>query len=276
MTRRGLALAGAALVVMLLLLGCGDGSRRTATGTPPTTTPSTAVTSTPPTMSTTSTTAGPTTTPSTATTVPPTVPPTTAPTSTVPPPAGGTLQRGSAGPDVLALEVRLSGLGFWLGSPDTQFGGATHHAVVAFQKWAGLPRDGVVGAATRAALATATRPAPRSSAGRVVEIDLARQLLFVADGGRLVWAFDTSTGRVPGTTPVGRWQITREIDGIRVSPLGRLYRPKYFHRGVAVHGYTSVPPLAASHGCVRVTYEAMDHIWAAGLAPVGTPVWVLP
>jgi lipoprotein-anchoring transpeptidase ErfK/SrfK len=99
-------------------------------------------------------------------------------------------------------------------------------------------------------------------------------VLLIADGGRLLWVFDTSTGRVPGTTPVGHWRISREIDGLRISPLGRLYRPKYFHGGVAIHGFTSVPPVAASHGCVRVTYEAMDHIWATGLAPVGTEVWV--
>jgi lipoprotein-anchoring transpeptidase ErfK/SrfK len=53
-----------------------------------------------------------------------------------------------------------------------------------------------------------------------------------------------------------------------------LYRPKYFHGGVAVHGYTSVPATPASHGCVRVTYAAMDHLWAADLLPIGTPVQV--
>lgn len=68
--------------------------------------------------------------------------------------------------------------------------------------------------------------------------------------------------------------ITREIDGLRRRSLGLLCRPKYFHEGVAIHGYTNVPPCPASHGCVRVTYPAMDHIWAAGLMPVGTPVWV--
>jgi hypothetical protein len=61
---------------------------------------------------------------------------------------------------------------------------------------------------------------------------------------------------------------------LRRSSLGLLYRPKYFHEGVAIHGYTSVPAHPASHGCVRVTYPAMDHIWSAGLMPVGTPAWV--
>src|SRR5207244_343993 len=58
-------------------------------------------------------------------------------------------------------------------------------------------------------------------------------------------------------------------------PLGRLYRPKYFHPdGIALHGYTQVPPRPASHGCVRFTNAAIDFIWNANLAPIGTTVWV--
>ena len=37
---------------------------------------------------------------------------------------------------------------------------------------------------------------------------------------------------------------------------------------------STMPADPASHGCVRVTYPAMDQIWRAGLMPVGTPVWV--
>lgn len=146
--------------------------------------------------------------------------------------------------------------------------------MVALQKAAGIGRDGVVGPTTRQALDQGIRPTPQSSAGRVVEIDLDRQLLLAVRDGQVEAVLDTSTGTVPGSTPAGRWTVTREIDGLRRSPLGLLYRPKYFYEGVAVHGYTSVPPYPASHGCVRVTYPAMDHLWQAGLMPVGTPVWV--
>jgi peptidoglycan hydrolase-like protein with peptidoglycan-binding domain len=214
----------------------------------------------------------------------PTVPPTSAATSTsattattaVPPtsaPAAG-LRAGAEGPAVLALQRRLSELGYWLGTPDGVFGDATVHAVVAIQKAAGLARDGVVGPATQAALDDGVRPTAVSAAGHVVEIDLMHQLLLVVDDGSVSAVFDTSTGLVDGTTPRGRWTVERQIDGFRRSALGLLYRPKYFHRGVAVHGYTSVPPSPASHGCVRVTYAAMDHIWASSLLEVGTPVWV--
>jgi lipoprotein-anchoring transpeptidase ErfK/SrfK len=79
---------------------------------------------------------------------------------------------------------------------------------------------------------------------------------------------------VPGTTPTGKFGVARQVNGYDVGPLGVLYRPKYFHDGVAVHGYPSVPPYPASHGCVRVTNAAMDWLWANGALPIGGPVWV--
>jgi hypothetical protein len=280
---------GTALVALALLGGsvvaCGDAAQQTSTGeAPPATTTAPASTAAP-----TSTTAPPATVPPTTSTPAPTAPPTTAaPTTTAPPPpttvpaetasppttVSPWLRQGASGDEVLALQHRLVELGYWLGRPDGDFGSNTHHAVVALQKVAGIARDGVVGPATLAALERGSRPAPRSEAGRVVEIDLAHQVLSIVRDGRVEHVFDSSTGRVPGTTPPGRWTITRQIDGLRHAELGLLYRPKYFHGGVAIHGYTSVPAHPASHGCVRVTYPAMDAIWALGLAPVSTPVWV--
>jgi hypothetical protein len=108
----------------------------------------------------------------------------------------------------------------------------------------------------------------------VVEIDLARQIITVADNGRTTWVFDTSTGLNPGSTPTGQFRMDYEINGIDVGPYGPLYRPKYFTYGIAVHGYDVVPPYPASHGCARVINAAMDFIWATGLMPMRTPVWV--
>ncbi len=212
-------------------------------------------------------------------TPPPTPTPAPQPPPTPAPAPGGqdpasVLRSGASGPEVLALEQRLSALGYWVDDIDGNFGSGTHHAVVALQKAAGLSRDGIVGPNTRAALAAGIRPTARTGAGRVLEVDLTRQLLLVVSDGSVQEIHDTATGRRSGTTPVGTWTTTREIDGYRYAPLGTLYRPKYFYRGVAIHGYTSVTPSPASHGCVRVTYPAMDHLWATGVAPVGTVVEV--
>ncbi|HVM01489.1 MAG TPA: L,D-transpeptidase family protein [Acidimicrobiales bacterium] len=189
------------------------------------------------------------------------------------------------GPGVAALQRRLRDLGYWVGPVDGVFGELLEQAVFAFQKYEGLTVDGVVTRATRAALSRASRPAPRSAGGDRIEVDKARQLLFVVRGGRAEWVFNTSTGtEEPYTfegqtyladTPEGRWTVYREIDGVRVSNLGRLVRPKYFHEdGIAIHGYAFVPPYPVSHGCVRVTLPAIDFIWGNGLAPIGAEVWV--
>ena len=234
-----------------------------------------------------------------------TVPPAPAPTVTVAPvepspsasagpsvtptprPTTSDLMRaGTKGPQVLAVQQRLTELGYWLGTPDGVYGAATVHAVTALQKAAGLGRDGVLGPRTKAALDDGVRPQARSTSGHVVEIDLRRQLLTIADDGAVTMVFDTSTGsnawytapdghRAHATTPVGTFSVQWSIDGWDTSPLGRLYRPRYFHsRGIAVHGYTSVPSYPASHGCVRVTMAAMDLIWGKGLMPKGGTVMV--
>jgi peptidoglycan hydrolase-like protein with peptidoglycan-binding domain len=259
------------LFVVFFALGSDDAARVVPARSTPACTPSDAATSAPTTAPTTASTSA--IAPTTRT--PTTTVPTSAPTTTVPtPPPMPTLRLGARGADVLALQVRLVALGFWLGEADGTFSEPTEHAVVAFQKASGLARDGVVGPQTRAALATAQRLAPRSTHGRVIEIDRTRQLLLTVVDGRVEWVFDTSTGRVAGTTPPGRWRIEREIDGYHRSRLGLLYRPKYFHGGVAIHGFSSVPPYPASHGCVRVINAVMDHLWSSGAAEIGTPVWV--
>ena len=63
-------------------------------------------------------------------------------------------------------------------------------------------------------------------------------------------------------------------DGWWEGDLGKIYRPKYFVGGIAIHGMTSVPAYPASHGCVRLSLPAMDFLWAQDLVPLGTPVWV--
>lgn len=54
------------------------------------------------------------------------------------------LRLGNKGPQVDGLQSRLVELGYWLGPPSGIFDANTKHAVIAFQKLAGLPRNGVV------------------------------------------------------------------------------------------------------------------------------------
>ena len=105
---------------------------------------------------------------STTTTVAPTTSTTTSPT-TIPAeaaePAGPPAYRaGDSGPEVAAMQQRLLELGFWLPAADGHYGSLTSQAVLAFQKAAGIGRDGIAGPATLAALDTATAVAPRTAA----------------------------------------------------------------------------------------------------------------
>lgn len=184
---------------------------------------------------------------------------------------------------MFSLQKRLVELGYWLGTPDGIFGDSTQQAVYALQKVAGLTPDGVVGASTEAALSRGVEAQPRSSHGRVVEVDLTKDVLMIVIDGKLVAALHTSTGggytyyeggvAAVADTPVGMFKVFSQIDGLVHAPLGELWRPKYFYSGFALHGYPYVPPVPVSHGCVRLSNEAIDWIWEQNLVPIGTAVW---
>jgi peptidoglycan hydrolase-like protein with peptidoglycan-binding domain len=222
--------------------------------------------------------------PSTTTTARPTTTTSTAPAATTAPVAP--LALGSTGPLVYVLQEQLTSLGYWLGTPDGTFGDSTQQAVYALQKVAGITPDGVVGSATQAALSAGVRPQPRPASGYVIEIDLQHDLLMFVTDGKLDAVLNTSTGggytysdggrTAVAETPTGHFTVFREVDGLVTDSLGQLWRPKFFYEGFAIHGDSYVPPRPVSHGCVRVSNEAINWIWADNLAPIGTSVWVFP
>ena len=87
----------------------------------------------------------------------------------------------------------------------------------------------------------------RATRGDHIEIDKARQVLFVVRDGKVALTVATSTGAT-GNTPLGEWHVYRKVAGFDWV----LYYPSYFLRGFAVHGYPDVPPYPASHGCARI------------------------
>ena len=308
---RAVVTVGAALA-LALSAGCASGGNPTAEGDATTTSSAPSASSTPTATATTSPSLSPspsatpsptpTSSPSATRTPSPTPTPTRsrptpkpskpAPTPSASKPATpagprALLRPGDSGKDVLALQKRLSELGYWLGEPDGTWGGLTTQAVYAVQKAAGLGRDGVAGPATQRAIADGVRPRSRTG-GSGVEIDLGRQLLLIVRGGSVTRVLNTSTGsNVPYTeiykgktyrgdahTPSGSYQVFRQVDRSDLGPLGALWRPKYFNGGIAVHGAPVIPPYPASHGCARVSNAAMNMIWAGGYMPVGSRVTV--
>jgi hypothetical protein len=180
--------------------------------------------------------------------------------------AAPTLSLGSRGPAVRALQQRLAWATYmpWGSAIDGVFGMRTWHAVVAYQGWNGLPRDGVVGPATQASLAHARQP--RAWSGTTgFEIHLAHQVVLLVRDGRVERAIHVSTGRAGRGTPTGFFRVYRR-EAMSWSYTFHTWMPlaQYFSGGYAMHEYPDVPAYPASHGCVRVPEGESHGVWNFG------------
>ncbi|MGI5940271.1 MAG: S-layer homology domain-containing protein [Thermoleophilia bacterium] len=182
---------------------------------------------------------------------------------------------GVRGPQVAWLEQRLTDLTYRPGAIDGVFDERTRHAVIAFQKWEGLSRDGVVGAKTWVRLATATQPTPaRSRSGVWIEVNKTKQVFLYIVNGTVKRTLPTSTGKA-FTYRSAPYTVQRKpiADGPR-------YRALYLNPGnvLAIHGYPSVPTYPASGGCIRLTKWDMDDLRARDrfdpMIPNGTLVYI--
>jgi peptidoglycan hydrolase-like protein with peptidoglycan-binding domain len=176
------------------------------------------------------------------------------------------LAYGSRGPAVRALEQALAAEHYALQTVDDVYGEDTVEAVLAFEKVHGLERTGRVDPPLWHVIERAYIPAARY-AGDHVEVDKARQVLFVVRGGRAALVVHVSTGAT-GNTPLGLWHVYRKVAGYSWV----LYYPSYFLRGFAIHGYPFVPAYPASHGCVRVPMWIAVRLYAQ--IPPGSSVYV--
>jgi len=280
------------LVAGLVVLSACSTTVVSGAPAPETTRPTTTAAATTTTTTTTTTTLPPTTVETTTTTTTTTtLPVTIVEVPQLDPPLGaiGT----SSGGEAARLQQRLLDTGFWVQDVDGNYGLTTRQAVMAVQKYAGLPANGSLNAETATFLSQMTEKARgRANAGTLVEVDKSRQLLFFVIEGETHWVLNTSTGteipyerpnsnnpeiieRGSSVTPTGLHGVNRQrAEGWWEGDLGEIYRPKYFIGGVAVHGSNSIPNYPASHGCVRVSVPAMDWIWENDLMPMNSPVWV--
>ena len=149
---------------------------------------------------------------------------------TSPPPLPPTLSPGASGPAVAMLQQQLYALGYWVDTAGGSFDDSTQQAVWALQKAANLPRDGVVGPSTWAALEAGVVPQPRSTSGYVIEVNLANDLVMFVNNGHVQWILNTSTGggytytsggvTSVAITPTGLFHTYRVINGLDVDSLG--------------------------------------------------------
>lgn len=103
---------------------------------------------------------------------------------------------------------------------------------------------------------TATKPAVRNVIRRVMPVSSGMSSFPTAVGvHKIGWRVDRW------------WQST-------IYPDGRMYRPMFFHNGMALHGSSSddlVKWYPASHGCVRMLHADIDELWDANFG-VGSVV----
>jgi len=205
-----------------------------------------------------------------------------------------TLGKGVAGDDVVAVQERLTELGFDPGPADGYYGDLTIRSVWAFESLVmETPSTQLTGQVTPAMWDRMQDPikvAPRRPTGGLAnhtEIYLPEQVLVVfhADQPRLVTHISSGDGKewcdtvtldtdergnvleepiekqVCGIskTPGGVFKYERQVEGIRNGALGSMWNPVYFNYGIAVHGAQNVPDYPASHGCIRIPMHISEY-----------------
>jgi peptidoglycan hydrolase-like protein with peptidoglycan-binding domain len=183
--------------------------------------------------------------------------------------------QGHAPADPRGVQKRLASLGYLpRGAVTGSWNARTSHAVLAFQAWQRLARDGIVGPQTLAALENAARPKPASTlGGRRVEVFRDTGVTLLVENGAVVRALHSSSGKRGYETPAGTFTIFRKERNSWSVPY-QVWLPyaSYFNGGVAFHAYPDVPTHPDSHGCVRLPVPEAPFAYA--FMSVGTPVTV--
>jgi len=105
--------------------------------------------------------------------------------------------------------------------------------------------------------------------GKHVEVDISKQVMALANHGKAQHVFAVSTGAPATPTVRGHYHFYRKDAGYNSEGM---YYSVYFIRGYATHGYHSVPPYNASHGCVRNPIP--DSIFIYNWISLGDSIWV--
>lgn len=187
--------------------------------------------------------------------------------------------------EIRQAEQKLKDLGYWISAVDGVWDATDRHALIAFQKVSGAKPTGVLTRAEYNALTMAVPPLPREQkAGRHIEVDIARQVLYVVDDeGKVANILPISSGsgkrfhengypETHAVTPCGHLAVYTKSSGWRKSPLGEMYNPLYIVGGIAIHGSEDMRTYPASHGCIRIPMFASRLL--PKMVPVGTPVLV--
>jgi peptidoglycan hydrolase-like protein with peptidoglycan-binding domain len=177
---------------------------------------------------------------------------------------------GSRGPAVRILQSKLAAMKYVV--PRTGvYDSGTANAVMAFRKMTGMARTWTatpeVFDAVLAGKGKFKVRHPKD--GRHVEARISKQVFALIEGGKVRRIYHTSTGAPATPTVRGKFHVYRKDPGTNAKGM---VDSVYFIRGYAIHGYVSVPPYNASHGCLRVPIANAREIY--NWLRLGDVVWV--
>lgn len=187
----------------------------------------------------------------------------------------------SAPKDAEAVQTKLAQLGYL---PEDAVTGKwdyrSQQAVLAFQSWEGLERDGIVGEMTLQRLDGAGRPlaTDRTGSGKKVEIQRGKSVVLLIEAGRVVRVIHTSTGVGNNSTdmgtPAGTFKVTRKVEEAWSVPY-KLFMDHavYWGVGLAIYGAADVPAGPGSYGGARIPMPEVQAVF--DFVEVGTPVRVV-
>lgn len=181
------------------------------------------------------------------------------------------LEMGSRGREVRLLHRGLRRLGYGNAPRGSEWNEYTSLAVLAFRKTNRLPFEET---ASPQVLRMVLRgrgafPLREKREGKYVEVDLARQVMVLAEDGKPRMTYHISSGAPATPSDLGRYTFYSKLAGY--NSLG-MYYSVFYNRGEATHGFASVPSYPASHGCIRNPIPSSVQIY--NWIPLGAPIWV--
>ena len=159
------------------------------------------------------------------------------------------LDPGDSGPAVAVFNDLLREQAYY-DTDQSTYGSHTERAVMAFRKVNGMERNYQATPEIFQMLAAGKGGfnIKYPGAGKHVEVDISKQVMALADGGKAKYVFHVSTGAAATPSDQGGYTFYSKSPGF--NSLG-MYYSVYYNKGEATHGYHSVPPYPASHGCIR-------------------------
>lgn len=160
------------------------------------------------------------------------------------------IKRGNKGVAVRVFQAKLAALNYVV-PRNGKYNEATARAFMAFRKNNFMSRNFTAGSKVAKKLAAGKGgfKLRYPKAGRHIEVSIKRQVMALADNGKVQRVYHVSTGAPSTPTIRGTYNVYRKDWGTNAKGM---VHSSYFIRGYAIHGYASVPNYNASHGCVRV------------------------